>query len=50
MFEYKKRKVKALENVKENTSTLAMVLRSKRELMGMNKKEMEIFQLTLPNH
>jgi hypothetical protein len=42
----KKKKVKALTEVKENTRTLAMVLRSERELLGMNKEqEMEIAQL-----
>ena len=42
----KKKEVKALTKVKENTRTLAMVLRSERELLGMNKKqEMEISQL-----
>ncbi|KAK7844479.1 hypothetical protein CFP56_010784 [Quercus suber] len=46
-FESKKKKeVKALTEVKENTRTLAMVLRSERELLGMNKEqEMEISQL-----
>ena len=42
----KKKEVKALTEVKENTRTLAMVLRSERELLGMNKEqEMEISQL-----
>ncbi|KAM4101640.1 hypothetical protein ACB094_05G159300 [Castanea mollissima] len=42
----KKKEVKALTEVKENTRTLAMVLRSERELLGMNKdQEMEISQL-----
>ena len=33
----KKNEVKALTKVKENMRTLAMVLRSERELLGMNK-------------
>ena len=42
----KKKEAKALTEVKENTRTLAMVLRSERELLGMNKEqEMEISQL-----
>ena len=41
-----KEEVKVLTEVKENTRTLAMVLRSERELLGMNKEqEMEISQL-----
>ena len=42
----KKKEVKALTKVKENTRTLAMVLRSERVFLGMNKQlEMEISQL-----
>ena len=42
VFDSKKKK----EVKEENTRTLAMVLRSERELLGMNKKqEMEISQL-----
>ena len=42
----KKKEVKALTKVKENTRTLAMVLRSERVFLGMNKElEMEISQL-----
>ncbi|XP_057430327.1 uncharacterized protein LOC130723341 [Lotus japonicus] len=44
--EKKKEKVKALTEVKGNTRTLAMVLRSERELLNINKEhEMEISQL-----
>ncbi|OIW13857.1 hypothetical protein TanjilG_31746 [Lupinus angustifolius] len=43
-----KKKNKALTEVKENTRTLAMVLRSERELLTMNKdQEVEISQLKL---
>jgi len=41
-----KEKVKALTEVKSNTRTLSMVLRSERELLGMNKdQEVEIAEL-----
>ena len=44
----KKKEVKALTEVKGNTRTLAMVLRSERELLSMNKEqEGEIAQLKL---
>ncbi|KAK7303398.1 hypothetical protein RJT34_14304 [Clitoria ternatea] len=44
----KKDKVKALTEVKGNTRTLAMVLRSERELLSTNKEhQMEISQLKL---
>ena len=44
----KKEKVKALTEVKGNTRTLAMVLRSERELLSVNKeKEEEILRLKL---
>ncbi|OMO62282.1 hypothetical protein CCACVL1_22910 [Corchorus capsularis] len=43
-----KKEVKALTEVKGNTRTLAMVLRSERELLSANKEqEMEIAQLKL---
>ncbi|KAF5742850.1 hypothetical protein HS088_TW09G00911 [Tripterygium wilfordii] len=43
-----KKEVKALTEVKGNTRTLAMVLRSERELLSLNKEhEMEIAQLKL---
>ncbi|KAE9599114.1 hypothetical protein Lalb_Chr15g0088101 [Lupinus albus] len=43
-----KKNKKALTEVKENTRTLAMVLRSERELLTMNKdQEVEISQLKL---
>lgn len=45
--EKKKKEVKALTEVKGNARTLAMVLRSERELLGLNKEqEMEIAELT----
>lgn len=37
--EKKKKKKKALTEVKENTRSLAMVLRSERELLSMNKEQ-----------
>lgn len=41
-----KEKVKALTEVKGNTRTLSMVLRSERELLSMNKdQEIEISEL-----
>lgn len=44
----KKKEVKALTEVKGNTRTLAMVLRSERELLGTNKEqELEITELKL---
>jgi hypothetical protein len=44
--EEKKKEVKALTEVKGNARTLAMVLRSERELLGLNKEqEMEIAEL-----
>ncbi|PNX55117.1 hypothetical protein L195_g048743, partial [Trifolium pratense] len=44
----KKEKVKALTEVKGNTRTLAMVLRSERELLSINKEqEEEILKLKL---
>ncbi|KAF7840532.1 inner centromere protein A [Senna tora] len=44
----KKEEVKALTEVKGNTRTLAMVLRSERELLSMNKEmEVEIAELKL---
>ncbi|BBH00644.1 hypothetical protein Prudu_010684 [Prunus dulcis] len=44
----KKKEVKALTEVKGNTRTLAMVLRSERELLNLNKeKEVEIAELKL---
>jgi hypothetical protein len=44
----KKEKVKALTEVKGNTRTLAMVLRSERELLSVNKEqEEEILRLKL---
>jgi hypothetical protein len=44
----KKEKVKALTEVKGNTRTLAMVLRSERELLSINKdQEEEILKLKL---
>ncbi|KAK8500357.1 hypothetical protein V6N13_008856 [Hibiscus sabdariffa] len=43
-----KKEVKALTEVKENTRTLAMVLRSERELLSANKElEMEVSELKL---
>ena len=43
-----KKEVKALTEVKGNTRTLAMVLRSERELLSANKEqEMEIAELKL---
>lgn len=43
-----KKEVKALTEVKGNTRTLAMVLRSERELLSMNKEmEMTIAELKL---
>ncbi|XP_059437334.1 uncharacterized protein LOC132170386 [Corylus avellana] len=45
--EKKKKEVKALTEGKGNARTLAMVLRSERELLGLNKEqEMEIAELT----
>lgn len=44
----KKEEVKALTEVKGNTRTLAMVLRSERELLSLNKEqELEITELKL---
>ncbi|CAB4306011.1 unnamed protein product [Prunus armeniaca] len=44
----KKKEVKALTEVKGNTRTLAMVLRSERELLNLNKEqEVEIAELKL---
>lgn len=44
----KKKEVKALTEVKGNTRTLAMVLRSERELLSLNKdQESEIAELKL---
>ncbi|XP_068317236.1 uncharacterized protein [Pyrus communis] len=44
----KKKEVKALTEVKGNTRTLAMVLRSERELLNLNKEqEVEIVELKL---
>lgn len=44
----KKGEVKALTEVKPNTRTLAMVLRSERELLSQNKdQELEIAELKL---
>lgn len=44
----KKKEVKALTEVKGNTRTLAMVLRSERELLSLNKEqEVEIAELKL---
>ena len=46
--EKEKKEVKALTEVKGNTRTLAMVLRSERELLSMNKEqETEIADLKL---
>ncbi|KAJ7967818.1 Structural maintenance of chromosomes protein [Quillaja saponaria] len=46
--EKEKKQVKALTEVKGNTRTLAMVLRSERELLSMNKEqEMEISELKM---
>ncbi|XP_023001589.1 uncharacterized protein LOC111495672 [Cucurbita maxima] len=46
--EKKEKEVKALTEVKGNTRTLAMVLRSERELLGLNKEqELEINELKL---
>ena len=43
-----KKEVKALTEVKGNTRTLAMVLRSERELLNMNKEmETEIAEMKL---
>ncbi|KAG2238996.1 hypothetical protein Bca52824_089856 [Brassica carinata] len=46
LFGKEKEKVKALTEVKGNTRTLSMVLRSERELLSMNKdQEIEISEL-----
>ncbi|CAH8386805.1 unnamed protein product [Eruca vesicaria subsp. sativa] len=46
LFGKEKEKVKALSEVKVNTRTLSMVLRSERELLSMNKdQEIEISEL-----
>ncbi|XP_022925336.1 uncharacterized protein LOC111432624 isoform X2 [Cucurbita moschata] len=48
MVEKKEKEVKALTEVKGNTRTLAMVLRSERELLSLNKEqELEITELKL---